>query len=73
MKRTYTTKQGDKWDSVAYHQLGSAAYADRLMQCNAQFLNHYTFPAGIMLELPEVSAVADSAVDSLPPWKQVAG
>lgn len=73
MKRTYTTKQWDKWDSIAHHQLGSTTYADRLMRCNAQFLGYYIFPAGMVLELPEVNTAADSTVDSLPPWKQVAG
>ena len=27
MSKTYTTVQGDRWDSVAYKQLGSCAYA----------------------------------------------
>ena len=31
MSKTYTTIQGDMWDSIAFSQLGSEAYTDRLM------------------------------------------
>lgn len=73
MSKTYTTVQGDMWDSVAFHQLGSVAYTDLLMRHNLQYHDIYIFPAGIVLELPEVDTTTDSAADILPPWKQVAG
>ncbi len=34
-------------------QLGSEAYTDRLMNLNPQYLGYYTFPAGIVLKLPD--------------------
>lgn len=73
MSKTYTTVQGDMWDSIAYRQLGSVAYTDLLIRQNIQCHDIYIFPAGIVLELPEVDATTDSNVDTLPPWKQVAG
>ena len=30
--RTYTTVQGDMWDSIAYTQLGSVDYTDKLIE-----------------------------------------
>lgn len=36
MSKTYTTIQGDMWDSIAFSQLGSEAYTDRLMNLNPQ-------------------------------------
>ena len=30
MQKTYTTVQGDMWDSIAYKQLGSTSYTDQL-------------------------------------------
>lgn len=66
--RTYTTVQGDMWDSIAYKQLGDTAHTDKLMNANLRYLRYYTFPAGIVLVLPEVSK---STSDTLPPWKQV--
>lgn len=65
---TYTTKQGDMWDAIAYNQMGSVAYTDQLILKNLAYRNYYTFPAGIVLTLPEVTTETAS---SLPPWKQV--
>lgn len=64
---TYTTRSGDMWDSIAYEQLGSTDYADRLMNLNQQYRDIYLFPAGIVLELPEAERQINSA---LPPWKR---
>ena len=58
--KTYTTIQGDMWDSIAY--------TDRLMNANLQYLSYYRFPAGIVLTLPEVPKKVSN---SLPPWKRV--
>ena len=66
--KTYTTKQGDMWDSIAYRQMGSCEYTNELMRANRQLLDYYTFPAGIVLTIPDVSAEASSTA---PPWKQV--
>ena len=68
MSRTYTTVQGDMWDSIAYQQLGSVLHTDKLMNANQQYRKYYTFPAGIVLTLPEITEVVN---DSLPPWKRV--
>ena len=32
--KTYTTVQGDLWDSIAYKTLGSVHYTDKLMAAN---------------------------------------
>ncbi|MEG1513808.1 MAG: tail protein X [Clostridia bacterium] len=68
---TYTTDQGDKWDSVCYKALGSTDYIDRLMMLNTQYLGYYIFPAGITLVLPIV--IDDEASYVVPPWKEVEG
>lgn len=66
--KTYTTKQGDMWDSIAYSQLGSTGYTDKLMALNMKYCDLYTFPAGVTLLLPE-KVDEESAV--MPPWKKV--
>lgn len=66
--KTYTTVQGDMWDSIAYKQLGDTAHTDKLMNANLRYLRYYTFPAGIVLVLPEIG---ENISDILPPWKQV--
>lgn len=64
---TYTTKAGDMWDAIAYEQLGSVNYTDRLMNLNQQYRNIYIFPSGVVLTLPERETKINS---SLPPWKR---
>jgi len=66
--KTYTTVQGDMWDAIAYAQLGSAGHTDQLINANLPYRNYYTFPAGIVLTLPELET--ETAANSLPPWKR---
>jgi phage tail protein X len=69
MAGTYTTVQGDMWDSIAYAQLGDTAYTNQLIAANLRYREYYTFPAGIVLVLPEI--VRQAGADTLPPWKKV--
>ena len=64
---TYTTKSGDMWDSIAYRQLGSTPYTDRLIDANLEHRDIYLFPSGIVLVLPEIERPVNSL---LPPWKR---
>lgn len=66
--KTYTTVQGDMWDSIAHTQLGSTSHTDKLMAANLQYRNYFSFPAGIVLVLPEIPKQISN---SLPPWKRV--
>ncbi|WP_050698003.1 tail protein X [Anaeromassilibacillus senegalensis] len=70
MKRTYTTVQGDMWDSIANAQLGDVSYTDKLMNLNQQYRNFFTFPAGIELILPDP---VETVGNALPPWKAAVG
>ena len=64
---TYTTKSGDMWDSIAYRQLGSTSYTDRLIDANLEHRDIYLFPSGIVLVLPEIERPVNSL---FPPWKR---
>lgn len=55
------------WDAIAYAQLGSVNYTDRLINLNRKYRDYYIFPAGIVLELPEREEKINR---SLPPWKR---
>lgn len=68
---TYTTVQGDMWDSIAYSQFGDVKYAHILMKANMRYRDTYVFSAGIKLNIPDVNTTDLS--DNLPPWKQVLG
>lgn len=68
--KTYTTIQGDMWDSIACREMGGVEYTSRLMEANRQYLDFYLFPAGIRLIIPDAAAEENS---SLPPWKEAMG
>ena len=68
--KKYTTVQGDKWDSIAFNQMGTTDHTDKLMNANAKYRDIFIFPAGIVLEITEVR---ERNYDNLPPWKRVGG
>lgn len=66
--KTYQTIQGDTWDLIAYKELGSTDYTDRLIRTNLEYRELLFFPAGVTLRLPEITEPA--AGSNLPPWKR---
>lgn len=66
---TYTTKQGDMWDMIALSQYGNTSIVDKLMMANTKYIGTYIFPAGVVLDIPDLDEETTNA--SLPPWKQV--
>lgn len=67
MSRTYTTKQGDMWDSIAKKVYGSEAAMTKLMEANEDYVGTVVFSAGITINLPVWSAPQTS---NLPPWRR---
>lgn len=67
--KTYTTIQGDMWDSIAYKLYGDVKYTDILIRANIKHHRTYIFSAGIVLNVPDVDKSIQ--LSSLPPWKQV--
>ena len=45
MASTYTTKQGDAWDAIAFHVYGDVKYTGFLMQANFPHCLLYTSPS----------------------------
>ena len=66
---TYTTKQGDMWDSIAISQYGSMSKVDALMMANTQHIGTYIFPAGVVLDVPEIENDGETISADLPPWQ----
>ena len=67
MSKTYTTISGDMWDQIAYTQMGSVLYTDKLIKANADYAAMFIFPAGVVLTIPEVE---EKQSRELPPWKR---
>lgn len=67
MLKTYTTTQGDMWDSVAYKVYGSEAGINALLEANQEYADVVVFPANVVLQVPDYIAPESS---SLPPWRR---
>lgn len=68
MPSKYTTIQGDCWDMIAfrcYEGWGGERLLTALIEANPQFVNTVIFPAGCILDIPDVYI---PAAKSLPPW-----
>lgn len=63
---TYTTKQGDMWDSIAYQAFRDEYQIHILMEANPDHMATVIFPAGVLLTIPELTV---SQSQNLPPWK----
>ena len=61
----YVTKSGDMFDLIAYRQLGSCDYTEKLLNVNRTKLRTLKFKAGENLNLPDVS---QDKISKLPPW-----
>lgn len=65
---TYTTRQGDCWDSISYAVYGSESFAGWLMENNFRLLDIYQFGDGAEVNTP---ALPDTVTDraNRPPWR----
>ncbi|MEG2678599.1 MAG: tail protein X [Oscillospiraceae bacterium] len=71
MNSTYTTIQGDKWDTVSFKVYGSCRFASQLIEANLAHKDSFILAAGVVLKTPDFDM--DIAQPELPPWKQVRG
>lgn len=67
MSKTYTTVQGDMWDSIAYKCYGDEAGINALITANESYIDTVVFPAGIVLTVPEYTK---PVTNILPPWRR---
>lgn len=67
--KTYTTIQGDMWDSISRKLYGSENYKDILVSANRQLRNLHILPAGLVLDVPEVDTRKVSGASV--PWRKV--
>ena len=64
--KTYTTIQGDMWDSIAYKLYGDEKYMCQLMQSNLELLDIFIFGAGTVLNVLELESEKEA---DLPSWR----
>jgi phage tail protein X len=68
---THITREGDRWDTLAWRYYGDATLYGPIIQTNPQIQIEAVFEAGLRIGVPLLTvnpAVQDSA--DLPPWDQ---
>lgn len=63
---TYTTRQGDTWDSIAHQVFGDEAYMQAMIRLNTQYVDTLVFDGGTVLNMPDRQAYSPPG---MPPWK----
>lgn len=62
----YTTIQGQTWDQISFAVYGTEMNVGKLMEANTRQLGIFIFPAGVVLEVPEIK----TEDTNLPPWRK---
>lgn len=65
--KTYKTKSGDMWDSIAKEQMGSEKYMSILVAANELYIGTIVFSAGAVLNIPDIE---EEIPQYIPPWRQ---
>ncbi len=64
--KTYTTIQGDMWDSISYKIYGDEKYMGLLMQNNLELIDIFIFGAGTVIFVPELESEVET---DIPSWR----
>lgn len=67
---TYTTKEGDRWDTIAYAAYGDPTKMEPIINANPTVPITAKLPAGITLRVPIVEQQTGVDANLLPPWKR---
>jgi phage tail protein X len=66
----YITKDGDRWDLIAYQFLGDATLYELIIVANPLVPIFPILPAGIPLQIPDINDEEMTTTEDLPPWKR---
>ena len=67
MESTYTTRQGDTWDLIAFQVYGDVKYTGWVMQHNFPSLDTLVFDAGVVLNTPALPE--EDQLANVPIWR----
>lgn len=63
----YITREGDRWDLIAYKVYGDPYAYDALLLYNPQYSHMLILPAGIELIIPDIEY--EESAEVAPPWQ----
>lgn len=64
----YITRDGDRWDLIAWDHYGDPMGYERIIAANPHTPITPTLPAGLRLDIPVIDIPAPAPA-GLPPWK----
>ncbi|MFT8210557.1 MAG: tail protein X [Symbiopectobacterium sp.] len=62
----HTTREGERWDTLAHHYYGDPLGYGRIIMANPQVAITASLPAGVQLLIPIIAA--DDTEENTPPW-----
>lgn len=65
----YITKDGDRWDFLAWQYYGDALRYEEIILANPDVPIDPVLPAGIRLLIPVLEPATQTDAAGLPPWK----
>lgn len=67
----HTTREGQRWDTIALENYGSAALMNKIIEANPGVPRSDVLPAGTVLNIPIIGkAEVLTSAELLPPWKR---
>lgn len=66
----YITKEGDRWDLIAYQFYGDPTMYEPIIVANPLIPIIPILPSGIPLQIPNIEDDEIISNEDLPPWKQ---
>lgn len=66
----YRTKEGDRWDNIAFEAYGDATAYMQIIRANKGLPITEVLPSGVLINIPIVEDEQSVSEDLLPPWKR---
>jgi phage tail protein X len=66
----HITREGERWDSIAYRYYGDASLITPLAEANETVRLLPVLPGGLVLIVPLLDAGNPPITENLPPWKR---
>lgn len=66
----HITKEGDRWDLIAYQYYGDATMYEPIIVANPEVPILPILPSGIKLKVPVIDRKETISPEELPPWKR---
>jgi phage tail protein X len=66
----HITKEGDRWDLIAYQYYGDATMYETIIAANPDVAITPILPSGIKLKVPVIDTSNLIPAEELPPWKR---